>query len=88
VRERERERERKSFSSEEMNFIRKINLFMILLCTIAKVVNGMTLRAHPSSLEMERVRSIRSARLLDIKEICAPGMKWIEGRCRKVATFR
>ena len=70
-----------------MKFIMKINLFMIVLCTIAKVLNGMPLYGleHQSNLsQQQHNRVIRDARILDIRMLCAPGMEYIEGRCRKL----
>jgi len=67
----------------------KINLFMIVLCTIAQVLNGMTLYGfeHQSNVSQQQHnhnRVERHARILDIRMQCAPGMEYIGGRCRKL----
>lgn len=69
-----------------MNFITKINLFMILLFIIAKVYNGEALYEleNQSNLSQPYNRAVRHARILDIRMRCAPGMTYIEGRCRKL----
>lgn len=79
----------KKVSSKEMNFIMKINLFMILLLAIAKVGTGMTralLLSNNGHHNNEDVlhRFTREPRILNIKMICAPGMTYAEGRCRKL----
>lgn len=82
-----------------MNFIKNINLFMILLCTILKVVNGKSfseVRHHSTdgnlpSGEVEGVekhsRTIRHAGpggILDIKMPCPSGMRYVRSRCRRI----
>lgn len=83
-----------------MNFIKNINILMILLCTILKVVNGKSFFEvwHHStdgnwpSGEIEGVkkhsRTIRHAGpgILDIRMTCPSGMRYVRKRCRKILT--
>lgn len=58
---------------------------MILLFTIAKLANGMVKFSYGHQNNEEVLhRFRRQARILNIKMICAPGMAYIDGRCRKL----
>lgn len=68
---------------------------MILLCAILEVVNGKSffeLRHQSTDGDLRRVnqqqerhnRTIRHARVLDIRMKCPSGMGYVGGRCRKI----
>lgn len=68
---------------------------MILLCAILKVVNGKSffeLRHQSTDGNWRRLsyqqgqhkRTIRQARVLDIRMTCPTDMKYVGGRCRKI----
>lgn len=75
-----------------MNFIIKINLFMILLCTILKVVNGNPVELDHRSTDAQRQgvrrgterhnRVIRQPNILRMR--CPNGMEFVKGRCRTI----
>ena len=64
-----------------MNFLLKINIFMILFCVVVKVVNGKSFYglSHQTTDE-------ENSRIIQIPMQCPINMRFIDRRCRKIYT--